>query len=58
MRQRLPKGLCVPKYAIEIKAISIMMTRAMKTIKKAQRISVTFSERGELIVKSRPEFVS
>lgn len=34
-----------------------MMTRAMKRIEKAQRISVTFSECGELMmVKSGPEF--
>lgn len=50
------KKLCEPKYAVEIKGIFIIMMRIMKTIKKAQRISVTFPEYSESMAKSGLEF--
>ena len=43
MRSRIPVNTCKSEYTVKITGIFIVM-RIMKTIKKAQRVSVIFPE--------------
>lgn len=51
MRLRIPVNTCKSEYTIKITDIFIIMT-IMKTVKKAQRISMIFPEHKELTANS------
>ena len=51
MRSRIPVNTCKSEYTVKITGIFIVM-RIMKTIKKAQRVSVIFPEHRELMANS------
>lgn len=51
MRSRIPVNTCKSEYTVKITGIFIVM-RIIKTIKKAQRVSVIFPEHRELTASS------
>lgn len=51
MRSKIPVNTCKSEYTVKIAGVFIIMT-IMKTIKKAQRISMIFPEHRELTANS------